>query len=59
MGIASNLVDAFVKAEKERELASSVFIDVGSGVIAVTPDMARQCVERGIGTIVERPKFIR
>lgn len=56
MGIASNLVDAFVKAEKERELEGAAFVDVGSGIIAVTPEMARQCVEQGIGKIVERPK---
>lgn len=56
MSIAANLVNAFVKAEQAKE--QTVTIDVGTGLINVTPEMAQKCVEQGIGKIVEPRKSL-
>jgi hypothetical protein len=56
MSVASNLVDSFVANEKAKQ--DVVMLDVGSGVVAVSPEMARKCVEQGIGKIIERRKSL-
>jgi hypothetical protein len=56
MSTASNLVNAFIKAEKAKEQA--VTFDFGAGMIKVNPEMAQMCVEKGIGKIVEPRKSL-
>lgn len=56
MGIASNLVNSFVKSEQAKE--RTVTVDVGSGLINMRPEMAQKCVEQGIGKIVEPRKSL-
>jgi 16S rRNA A1518/A1519 N6-dimethyltransferase RsmA/KsgA/DIM1 with predicted DNA glycosylase/AP lyase activity len=53
MSIASSLVDQYVAKEKAKE--GTVLLDVGSGFIAVTAEMAKKCVEQGIGKIAGKP----
>jgi hypothetical protein len=57
MSAAANLVDSFVKSEQAKEKA--VTLDVGRGrFIVVRPEVAQECVEQGVGTIVEPRKSL-